>query len=210
MRKLYLFILRSLCCVLLILRQKGVSYAIIFLIPGTVFCSEASAQVSITAPSLTLTTCGTFPTNYFALGNIIIKENSTSDFAVGSNVTLILSAPANFEFQAGQGSVSYISGNNISSATVAVTTNTITVTYSVSNTNRADQLTISGIMVRGITGVASNQTLSRTAVSSGTISGDVTGTVHATFSSQILPSPIVTTTAAQTSCSGSATAIALT
>ncbi|HXS58688.1 MAG TPA: PKD-like domain-containing protein, partial [Hanamia sp.] len=209
MRKLYLFILRSLCRLLLILRQEGVSYAIIFLISGTVFCSEASAQVSITAPSLTVSTCGTFPTNFAALGDIVITETSNSNFASATGQTLILSAPANFEFQAGQGSVSYISGNNISSATVAVTTNTITVTYSVSNTNRADQLTISGIMVRGITGVATNQTVTRTG-GTGTISGDVNGTVHATFSSQILPTPSVTTTTTQTSCSGSATAIALT
>jgi len=209
MWKLYLFTLRSLCDSLLILRQKGVFYTFIFLISATFLCSAASAQVIITTPSTAnVTTCGSFPTSYFSLGNIVITEKNQSDFASGPNDTLLLSTPSNFEFQPGSGSVS-IGGGNISSASIKVTATTITITYSISNTNKIDSLTISGLSVRGINGAVSAQNLMRTG-GTAIISGDVTGTVHATFSSQILPSPTVTTAIAQTSCSASATAIGLT
>jgi hypothetical protein len=193
-----------------ILWRRGVSYTFIFLISITFLCSAASAQVIITTPpTANVTTCGSFPTSYFSVGDIVITEKNQSDFASGTNVTLILSAPSNFEFQAGSGSVSAASNGNISGASISVTATTITITYTVSQTNKADALTISGLNVRGINGAVSAQNLTRSG-GNATISGDVTGTVHATFSSQILPSPTVTTAIAQTSCSGSATAIGLT
>ncbi|HEY6975515.1 MAG TPA: PKD-like domain-containing protein, partial [Chitinophagaceae bacterium] len=176
---------------------------LIFALPETSF-----ANVVITAPSLTLTACGSFPTSYSALGNIVITEGSNGDFATGNNKTLILTAPANFEFQAGIGSVSFLGGANLSNTSITVTTTTITVQYDVNNNNRHDVLTISGINVRGITAAASNRTVTRTG-GTGTITADVNGTVHATLTSQLVSIPSVTTPTAQSSCSGSATNIAL-
>jgi hypothetical protein len=169
------------------------------------------AQVTITAPTLTVSTCGTFPTNYFSLGNIVITERSTGDFSSITNGTLILSAPINFEFQSGTGSITYGSGANVTFPypSITVTATTITITYTVSKTNQIDQLTLSGIKVRGINGLATNQTITRTG-GSGAINGDNTGTVHATLSSQILPTPAVSTNSSQFSCTGSSTNIALT
>ena len=77
------------------------------------FIGTATAQVSITKPSLSFSTCTGFPTSYSTLGNIVITETGTSNFSTGSNITLILSAPANFEFKASTGSVSYTNSKNI-------------------------------------------------------------------------------------------------
>jgi hypothetical protein len=189
-------------------RKKAVCFFITF-ICSLLFCSIASAQVTITAPSLTVNTCGNFPTNYAPLANIVISEKNTGDFSVGTNVTLVLSSPSNFEFQPGTGSVSYTSGANISAASINITATSVTITYSASNTNKPDALTISGLYVRGITGAATGQMMTRTG-GSGVINGDVSGTLHATFTSQVLPTPSVTTATSQTSCTGSPTTISLT
>ncbi|HEY8658122.1 MAG TPA: hypothetical protein VIL78_03750, partial [Hanamia sp.] len=138
---------------------------VIFMLPV-----KSYAQVIITSPSLTVTTCGNFPTAYFTLSDIIIKETSSGDFSPATNLTLVLSVPANFEFQPGIGIVSYAASANISSAAISVTASTITITYSSNtNTNKIDALTISGISIRGINGVASNQSITRGGTSTGVI-----------------------------------------
>lgn len=152
------------------------------------FIGTATAQVSITKPSLSFSTCTGFPTSYSTLGNIVITETGTSNFSTGSNITLILSAPANFEFKASTGSVSYTNSKNITAASIAVTTSTITITYSVSGTNKTDTMTISGIQLRGIT-TASSGDITRTG-GTGTISGCVTTTVMTnTISSTSVTAP---------------------
>ena len=184
---------------------KKTAFALVIVIMPFITC----AQVTITAPQLTVTTCGTFPTNYFSLGDIVIKEQNNADFSSTNNGTLILTAPANFEFQPGTASVSYATGANVSSASVTVTATVITITYTVSNSNKNDQITLSGIKVRGINGIATNQKVTRTS-GTGIINGDANGAVHASLSSQILPTPAITTLLSQASCSGSSTNIALT
>jgi hypothetical protein len=169
------------------------------------------AQVTITAPSLNVTTCGNFPTDYFSLGDIVIREKSTGDFSSTTNGTIILTAPANFEFQSGTGLINYASGANVISPypSVAITATTITITYSVSGNNKIDSLKLSGLKIRGINGPAINQTITRTG-GTGVINGDGMGTVHATLTSQILPAPTVSTLTSQSSCSGTSTNIVLT
>ncbi|MGL2967294.1 fibronectin type III domain-containing protein [Flavobacterium sp. XGLA_31] len=152
----------SICCIILL---------ILFFLLG----SKANAQVSITKPNLTVTACSGFPTAYNALGDIVIDETSNSNISTGTNKTLVLSAPTNFEFQAGTGSVSYVSGKNISAATIAVTATTITITYTCGGTNRTDSMTISGLQVRGVN-TASTGDITRSSSSTGTISGISTGT----------------------------------
>src|SRR5437870_611996 len=95
--------------------------------------NPCSANVTVTAPSLTVSGCP-FPTAYFTLGNIVITEGSKGDIANGTNVTLILSAPANFEFQAGIGTASD-NAQNVTVNGITVTATTITLTITVNGTN---------------------------------------------------------------------------
>ena len=60
-------------------------------------CFYSYSNVAVTAPNLTINTCA-FPSAYSNLGNIVIDEGANGDFAVGAAKTLILTAPANFQF----------------------------------------------------------------------------------------------------------------
>jgi len=141
------------------------------------------ANVSVTAPALNISTAS-FPSVYYALGNIVITEVANGDFAAGTNVTLIIQAPANFQFQPATGAVSFATGANISAATMtSVTSTQITITYSSSGTNKKDVLTISGLMVRAIN-TASTGNATRNG-GTGTIAGLTNGTVMANFTSTL-------------------------
>jgi hypothetical protein len=160
------------------------------------------AAVSITKPSLTINTCS-YPSSYNTLGDIIIDENSNGDFSKLTNVTLILTAPANFEFQAGVGSVSYLPSNNISAATISITATTITITYTTGGTNKDDQLTISGIMVRAITS-ASSGNITRTG-GTGTIAGLITNTPVTTLIQSVtltVPTSVTASASPNPLCAG--------
>ena len=162
-----------------------------FLLTTLLIFNNASATVTITKPNLSITTCSGFPSSYSALGNIVINEGSNGDFGAGTNVTLILTAPTNFEFQPSTGSVSFDSGKNISAATItSITATTITITYSSSNTNRTDTMTISGLMVRA-TNSASSGNITRTG-GTGTISGLTTATTLTNTLTSIAGTPTPT------------------
>ena len=95
--------------------------------------------MSVTAPSLSISTCA-FPSAYTALGNIVLSEGANGDIplsAANTNYTIILSAPANFEFNPGTGSVNSTSGD-ITSMSVSVTATTITITYASNQSNRTN------------------------------------------------------------------------
>ncbi len=141
-----------------------------FLLVTFVFTNAESA-VTVTPASGTCLNVA--PGGYLSIGDIIFNENNNGDFATGTNVTLLLSAPANFNFQAGVGTVSYTNSRNFTSASIVVTATTITVTYTISGTNKDDRLTISGINVRSTLAGSSGQIL-RTG-GTGSIGGDVTG-----------------------------------
>jgi len=192
-------------------KRKGLAFtagSFIFLL--TMLPQKTFANVTITAPSLTVYACGgTFPTSYYTLGSIVITEGSQNDFPNTGAVqkTLILSAPTNFQFNPGFGSTT-AAGGNVSIVSTAVTAGTITITYTCNAVNKTDVLTISNIQVRGITAVAT-QTVTRTG-GTGTIAGDVNTTIHANLTSSTQTLPSITTSSSQQSCSGSATSIALT
>lgn len=157
--------------------------SLILLVISSLFINKASATVTITKPNLSITTCSGFPSGYNALGNIVIKEGSNSDFTAGASVTLILTAPTNFEFKINTGSVTFASGNNITAATLtSITSTTITITYSSSSTNKTDILTISGIFIRA-TNSASTGNIKRTGGS-----GVITGLVNTTTLTNTLTS----------------------
>ena len=86
------------------------------------------------------------------LGNIVIAEGVNTDFANGANVSLILTLPPGWQFKPGVGTVSFTSGRNLSAASIAVTTDQVTVTFTVSGTPALDTLTISGLQVQAFDG----------------------------------------------------------
>lgn len=112
------------------------------------------------------------PGSYTTLSNMTIAEGVNSDFAVQTNTTLILTAPAGFQFNAGSGSVSFTAGRNITAASVTVTAATITVTLSVVGTNKIDNLQIANIGVIGTIPNASGQILRLAAGGSAIVAGD--------------------------------------
>lgn len=138
------------------------------------FSNKANSQVTITKPNLTINVCSGYPSAYNAMGNIVIAESANSNFSSGTGVTLILTAPTNFQFQAGTGAVAVTGGQNLSATSIAVTATTITVTYTCGGTNRTDTMTISGIQVRATT-TASTGNITRTG-GTGTINGLVNAT----------------------------------
>ncbi|MBK9046462.1 MAG: T9SS type A sorting domain-containing protein [Bacteroidetes bacterium] len=150
-----------------------VSLSSLVMILLLIFSPTAHAAVTVT-PASSGSCLNLSPGAYLAIGDIVIQENNNGDFSsAGGSRTLILSAPANFQFQAGVGNVTYQAGRNITAASIAVAAGTITVTYTCSNTNRSDRMTISGIMARA-TAVPASGNIVRTG-GTGTINGDATG-----------------------------------
>src|SRR2546422_10809992 len=72
---------------------------------------------------------------FTALGNIVITEGTSSDFARGTNVTLVLAPPSGWRFNAGVGSVSFQVSRDITAAGIAVSSSNLTVTLTVGGTN---------------------------------------------------------------------------
>jgi len=144
------------------------------------FCNnEAFSNVTITtATNGTINTCA-FPSAYQTLGDIIITEGANGDFTAGTNVTLILTAPTNFSFNAGVGNVTFSASKNITAASIVVTSSIITITYSSSGTNRTDILTISGIQILA-NNFSSSGNILRTSGNpgTGTIAGITNGTTN--------------------------------
>ncbi len=143
------------------------------------------ANVTVT-PAASGTCLQVTPGAFSSIGTISIAEGAMTDFASPqTNVTLILTAPANFEFNPGVGSVSYTAGRNITFASVAVTSTTVTVTLSVSGTNRIDNLYINNLQMRGLTAMASGQILRSLSGGTAVIAGNDpgAGVNHGTLSS---------------------------
>ena len=143
---------------------------------AVVYIQIASAAVAVTAATggtgLSADTAANAATpSYTALGNMVITEGANGDFASPqTNTTLILTAPANWEFQASTCSATFAASKNITATSCANTTSAITVTLSVSGTNKADVLTISGVNVRPTSGGGSMASVNivRTTASPGT------------------------------------------
>lgn len=169
---------------LLSFKKKRALLLLIFL--TVISTQHYYSAVGITAPNLTIATCNTFPSSYSSIGNIVITEGANADIplaAILTNYTITLTAPANFQFNAGVGSVNASSGD-ITTMSVVVTATTITITYQSNEANRTnenDVITVSGIQVRAITALAT-QTVTKTA-SSEAIAGLANATVVANLSS---------------------------
>ncbi len=175
------------------------------------------AAVSITKPSLAISTCSVYPTNYHALGDIVIYEpngGAKANFSMGSNITLILSAPANFQFLADAGTVSYTSEKDITAASIVVTAATITITYTVATTSNVDAMTISGIYMKAtaVTGAVNITRTGGTGVINGLVNGNTvtngltstnTGTLTTGITVADIANPVCNNTTTMLSLSGS-------
>ena len=92
---------------------------------------------------------------FTTLGNIVLDESAKGDFAPGTGLTLILTAPTGWRFKAGAGSASS-PGNDIpnSNVSVSVTDSNIIVTFDVTGIGGRDTLTISGVQMQATEGGA--------------------------------------------------------
>src|SRR5258706_1941720 len=179
-----------------------------FIVGGRGLTSGVTAQTTFTdAVSVTAATGGTNISAdnaanatspvFTALGNIVITEGATTDFADTASAfkTLILTAPSGWTFNAGVGSVSAMGGRDIvnsppgSAPTINVTSSTITASFIVTGTTKSDVLTISGIQVRATNGASlpSSGNILRTAGNPGTavINGIINGTTNFGSLSQV-------------------------
>lgn len=151
------------------------------------FFVNVSVNAAVTVSPATSGNClNVTPSAFLPIGNIVITEGANGDFAIQSNKTLILSAPTGFMFQPGSGNVSFLASRNITTASIAVTLTTITVTISVSGIPKADELIISNIYARASTSNVSGNILRKSpGGGTATIAGDVAGAGinHGTLSS---------------------------
>src|ERR1043166_8410258 len=144
-------------------------------------CSNSAlANVSVTAASggtgLSADKAQNGATSAFTtLGNIIIQEGATGDFAVQTNKTLILTAPSGWRFNAGTGGAlaTRLSGSGASELVVnsfSVTASNLTVNLTVTGTAQTNSLTLTNIQVQAIEGGAlpSSGTMLRTTGNPGT------------------------------------------
>jgi hypothetical protein len=119
--------------------------------PGDVSITSASGGTNLSVDKAANAASPSFTT----LGNIVVAEtgNTKQAFAASqTNKTLILTTPTNWAFNPGVGSVSFTGNNDITAASIAVASTTITVTLSTGNGSKIDTLTISGIQVRATNG----------------------------------------------------------
>ena len=151
--------------------------------------TEVQGQVTIIKPNLDISTCS-FPSTYYTLPRIEIEENNDDDFEDDSNTrTLILTAPANFEFNPGVGTVSHRVNGDLSNSSITITSTTITIRFNCNNERENDdRIRIDDIQVRAIN-TASTGNITRTG-GNAIIRGLGTGTTLTnSLNSFLLPSP---------------------
>ncbi|MBS1581692.1 MAG: T9SS type A sorting domain-containing protein [Bacteroidetes bacterium] len=147
------------------------------------------AAITITAPTLAIGSC-TFPSIYSPLGAIVLDENVTTDISLpapNALYTIILSPPANFEFQAATGSV-VANGGDITTITMTVAPGSITIQYASNEAvrgNEDDIITVSGLMVRAMANASGNVVRSASTPGTATINGLAAGTAVAGLSTFI-------------------------
>ena len=134
---------------------------------------DGFGQVTFTKPNLTINTC-VFPSAYSVLPRIQIQEANNGDFTnQGNGRTIILTAPTNFEFNPGVGTISD-RNRDVNNSTITVTATTITITYDCNATAQDDRWRIDNIEIRAIN-TASTGDITRTG-GNGTVNGLINGT----------------------------------
>lgn len=157
------------------------------------------SQIVVTAPSLILAACPSFPTSTGTLGDLVITETLVDD--ISGSGTVILTAPTNFEFiSAGTASAS---GTEITGISVVLdNATTMTLTFTVSGLIELNALTWSGIQVIGINAATPASNITKTG-GTATFNQNVNVTIHAVLTSTL--SPVLSSTLSPTAiCSGTA------
>lgn len=149
-----------------------------------VFYNEMNAQVSVTAPSLTVTACPSFPTNVGTLDDIVIAESQPND--ISGSGTLILACPGTFIF----GSPGTPTGNttDVGGFGVSYTNTSITISFTVTDSTQLDTIKLSGVQVVGILNPNAGNIIN--AGGTAIIKGDTVGLIHAVLTSSGMPSLI--------------------
>jgi hypothetical protein len=146
---------------------------------ATVTVTPASQGTGISADK----SAGSSSAAFTALGDIVITSGAAADFTAGTNVTLVLSAPANWQFQSGIGTAT--GAGNITISSTVVTGTTITVTYSAGANLIGNKITISGLLVQATAQtVLASANIFRSAASTGSITG-VSGSTNFGSLSQV-------------------------
>ena len=127
--------------------------------------TPAYAAVTVTAATggTGISADNMFTGTYTPLGNMVITENSDSDFHIGDYNSLVLTTPTNWSFKPTTGLVTATAGNDINTSTdhkptIIVTASTITISYRVDDNEDRDTMTISGIQVIPTSGIVSGTT----------------------------------------------------
>ena len=114
---------------------------------------------------------------YTSLGNLILTEGLTTDFAIGTNLTFTITTPTGWVFNpAASVTATATASRDIANLSVLSKTSTvITIKFDVTGTTKSDVLTIGGIKVMasegGNTGVTVTLTRGGTSVIAGSSSG---------------------------------------
>ncbi len=141
------------------------------------------AQIIVTAPSLTLAACPSFPTSTGTLGDLVITETLVDD--ISGSGTVILTAPTNFEFiSAGTASAT---GTEITGISVVLdNATTMTLTFTVSGLIELNAITLSGIQAIGINAATPASNITKTG-GTATFNQNVNVTIHAVLTSTLSP-----------------------
>ncbi|MDB4605638.1 hypothetical protein OAH02_03005, partial [Flavobacteriaceae bacterium] len=137
------------------------------LFAGLFIAGQATALGQVTPPAypnVTISYCS-LPSSEIAFQNLVIAENATDDFSVGSGVQFTLSVPSSFTLS---GTVSVVtSGTDITSATATFSdSQTLLVTFTTTATATTDQISINGLTVLA-TSAAVTGTLPYNAIDAG-------------------------------------------
>ncbi len=131
--------------------------------------------------------------DFVSIGDINIVETSNDDFGVGAGQTLIIELPTDFVFNTSAPAFVAFSGNDVSTASLSMASDFITVTYTVTGTSGAtDVLSIRDLEVKYIgSSAVSNQYAVRSG-GTGVLEGNATyhDQIHIDLSSSISPSSV--------------------
>lgn len=161
--------------------------------------STVFAQIVVTAPSLTVAACPSFPTSPGTLGDLVITETAVGD--ISGSGTVILTAPTNFEYiSAGTASAT---GAEITGVSIVLTNaTTLTLTFTVSGLIELNAITLSGIQAIGINTATSASNITHTG-GTATFNVNVNVAIHAVLTSTL--SPVLSSTLSPPAiCSGTA------
>lgn len=187
--------------------QTAVRQLLITFIGIFCFFNLAVGQVTSNQPDLAIETCDdVFETSYFTLPDIVFSETSNNDFIAGTTIFTI-NLPANFEFNTAVNPTLTETGSNVTSLTVGTPAynglQTLQINITIFGTSTVDQITISGLQIRGLNSVTSSSDITYGFDPDILFNGLANGATVATVSSGSLSvTSGGTTNSAQTLCLG--------